>query len=247
MSIKNMHYDFKKKFNKIDSQQNRNLRVPEIDWTLNEAMRLFVKMIAQPRVRNHLGFEVNQRTIDDIRVLVVEPDMFYENGGLSTAFDPAVLDVSKNMCTLPKNYWMYLKGYVDMQKEDCLATARLHVKKHEQEFEESPFDDSSFEWREVNALFFKDRLKLFTDGTFTNTKVKLSYIRHPLYMHNAEDYSSKGYNLPSGQNLKGKIDCELPIETHSEIVDIAVMLASSETQSTNFQNTLHKLRLNHLQ
>jgi len=36
MTVKDMHYDFKKKLNKVDSQQNRNLLIPEIDWTHND-------------------------------------------------------------------------------------------------------------------------------------------------------------------------------------------------------------------
>ena len=46
-----MHYDFKKKLNKIDSQQKKNLLIPEIDWTLNEAQNLYVDIIAQPRFK----------------------------------------------------------------------------------------------------------------------------------------------------------------------------------------------------
>jgi hypothetical protein len=37
MTAREMHYDFKQKLNKIDSQKHRNLKVPEIDWKLNEA------------------------------------------------------------------------------------------------------------------------------------------------------------------------------------------------------------------
>ena len=70
MTISEMHYDFKKKLNKVDSEQNRNLLVPEIDWALNEAQELFIKMVAEPRQRSFLGFEKSQRTIDDIRTIV---------------------------------------------------------------------------------------------------------------------------------------------------------------------------------
>ena len=73
MSIKNMHYDVKVKLNKLDSQQYRNLLVPEIDWALNESQGIFIKMIAEPRKVKMLfdfGFEKNQRNIDDIRTLV---------------------------------------------------------------------------------------------------------------------------------------------------------------------------------
>ena len=70
MNIKEMHYDFKMKFNKIDSQQFRNLKIPEIDWLLNKAVSLFVKNIAFPRKPSYTKFEQTQRTIDDIKALV---------------------------------------------------------------------------------------------------------------------------------------------------------------------------------
>ena len=85
-----MHYDFKTKLNKIDSQQYRNLRIPEIDWKLNEAQELFVKMIAKPRLRNHLGFETSQRSVDDIRTIVVKDYCSV---------------ITNNTATLPTNYW----------------------------------------------------------------------------------------------------------------------------------------------
>ena len=69
MTIKEMHYDLKMKLNKVDSQQNENLLIPEMDWVLREAEGLFIKMIAEPRIKSYLGFEMNQRTIDDIRTL----------------------------------------------------------------------------------------------------------------------------------------------------------------------------------
>ena len=64
MNIKEMHYDFKKKLNKIDSQQYKNLLVPEIDWTLNEAAEIFVKDIIKA------GIENGQTSIDDVRALI---------------------------------------------------------------------------------------------------------------------------------------------------------------------------------
>ena len=62
MSIKRMHYDLKVKLNKVDSQQYRNLLIPEIDWALNEAQNIFIKNIAEPRKMQQMfdfGFEKN--------------------------------------------------------------------------------------------------------------------------------------------------------------------------------------------
>ena len=49
-----MHYDLKLKLNKLDSNQYRNLLVPEIDWVLNEAETIFIKSIAKRKIVNHL-------------------------------------------------------------------------------------------------------------------------------------------------------------------------------------------------
>lgn len=232
MTIKDMHYDFKKKFNKIDSQQHRNLRVPEIDWALNEAYELFVKLVAQPRLRSYLGFEKSQRTIDDIREVVVNANP---------------LSVTGNIVTLPEDYMFFLRARVSMTKGNCSSDKGvLRIRQHDDEFEESVHHNSSFEWNHVNGLFTQEGIKLFDDGTFTNTSVKLSYIKKLEYIHNAESFRNGTYNLPSGEALTGTQDCILPPHTHREIVDIAVRIASGEIQSSMTQLHQSKLNFNHL-
>lgn len=232
MTIKEMHYDFKKKLNKIDSQQYKNLLVPEIDWVLNEAQELFVKMVAKPRMRSYLGFEINQRTIDDIRTLVVNNQC---------------LDVSNDTVTLPDDYWHYVRAEVEMSKGNCTGIkAKFHVRQHDDEFENSPFDKSSFEWRTVNGVFFENGIKLYTDGSFSNDRFCISYIKRPRYIHNAEDFRNGTYNLPSGTVLTGTVDSELPDHTHREIVDIAVLIATGEIQAPDYQTKQAKLNFNQL-
>ena len=225
-----MHYDFKTKLNKIDSQQYRNLRIPEIDWKLNEAQELFVKMVAKPRLSKALGFETSQRSTDDIRTIVVDD------------YCSTVID---SIGTLPPDYWHFLSGKTLMDKEQCLGfPATIKIRQHDDEFEKSPFDCSSFEWREVNAVFYEMGLKLYDDGTFINKSYCISYIKKLNYIHNAEDFKSGTYNLPSGTVLAGSNDCILPEHTHREIVDIAVLLATGEMQLPDFQNKQEKVNLN---
>ena len=232
MTIKDMHYDFKKKLNKVDSQQNKNLLIPEIDWALNEAQELFVKMIAEPRVKSYLGFEVNQRTIDDIRTIVVNNNC---------------LNVSNNTSSLPSDYWHFIRAEVEMTKGNCTGIkGKFHVRQHDDDFENSPFDSSSFEWRTVNGVFYENGVKFYTDGTFTIDKFCISYIRKPRLIHNAEDFRSGTYKLPSGIVLNGSVNCELPDHTHREIVDIAVLLVTGEIQVPDYQVKMTKLSLNNL-
>lgn len=230
MTIKDMHYDFKKKLNKVDSQQNRNLLVPEIDWAINEAHELFVKMIAQPRMKSYLGFELNQRNIDDIRTIVVKSNC---------------LNVVNNTASLPGNYWHYVKGHVEMSKGPCKnIKGKFHLKQHDDEFEESPFDNSNFEWRNVNGVFYEGGIQVHTDGTFTVDKLCIDYIRKLTYIHNAEDFRPGGYRLPSGTLLTGSVNSELPEHTHREIVDIAVAIVTGEIQGGDYEIKMNKLKFN---
>jgi hypothetical protein len=231
MNIQNMHYDFKMKLQKVDSENYRNFRIPEIDWALNEGMDLFIKMVANPRLRNRLGFEVVQRNRDDIRTLVKK----------------ATINITNNISSLPNDYRHFLRGVVRMSKNPCgVAEGRLYVRQHDDEFQESPYDSSSYEWREVNCVFNQDGIEFFTDGTFTVDQATISYIRNPLYMHNAAGFTGGTYNLPDNTTLSGTQNCELPEQTHREIVDIAVLIVTGQIQMPDYQIKLAKLNLNNL-
>jgi len=227
-----MHYDFKMKLNKVDSQQYKNFLIPEIDWLLNEAQEIFVKIVAEPRKRSYLGFEKTQRTIDDIRTIVITDK---------------IVPIEKSIALLPTDYWHFLKANVRMTKGGCKnINARLKLRQHDDEFENSPFDNSSFEWRTVNGVFNKDGIKFYTDGTFTNTDVELSYIKKLKYIHNAKDFRSGKYKLPSGILLDKFCNCELPNQTHREIVDLAVLIVTGQIYIPDYQIKLNKLNLNDL-
>lgn len=241
MTVQEMHYDFKMKLNKIDSEQYRNLRVPEIDWLLNEAQEFFIKSVAFPRVSNYLGFETSQRTIDDIRTIVVENKQLEKD--LINSED------RQKVFVLPTDYMFYISAKVTVSKAQCgLKEVRLLIKQHDDKFEESPFDNSSFEWGDINATFDSKGLRVYSDGTFDVENVKLNYIKEPAYIHNASDFKPEGQykSLKTGLNLTGRQNCELPNQTHREIVDIAVMLASSNLDMQNIQIKQGKLNLNQL-
>lgn len=235
MTIQDMHYDFKKKLNKVDSQQYKNLQIPEIDWVLNEAQELFVKLVGKPRIKSYLGFETSQRTIDDIRTLVVKPES-----------DPnAYITVNNNIVTLPSNYWHFIKGEVLISKGNCQnVKAKFTLQQHDDNFEKSVFDKSSFEWREVNGVFFENGIKLYDDGTFTNNEFHITYLKKLDYIHNAQNFRTGTYNLPSGEVLTGTVNCQLPDHTHREIVDLAVLITSGEIKAQDYQIKGNKLNLN---
>lgn len=238
MTIKEMHYDFKQKLNKIDSQKYRNLKVPEIDWKLNEAQEVFVKIIAQPHLAGKFGFETSQRSIDDIRTIV--KDQKHGAGITPTKFD----DYSF-IATLPPDYWFYANSKAYCSKSTC-SNIKILTKEisHDDEAEESPFDRSSFEWRQVNIRFNNEGIRLFTDGTFSVDELVLSYLIEPEMMYNAADWIGGTYNLLDGTVLTGTQDCQLPPKVHREIVDLAVLITANDLnlpiQSKQYKVSLTK-------
>lgn len=226
MNIKEMHYDFKKKLNKIDSAQYRNLLIPEIDWVLNEAQEIFVKSIAEPHSYSYLGFEKSQRNTDDIRTLVKKSDITVNNGKIN----------------LPDDYMYFVSAKAIMNNACGDRQATIRIRQHDDDFESSPFDKSSYDWAMVNAVFEGNNLILFTDNTFVNRSVQLVYIKKPVYMHDAEDFNLTGYSLPNGNTLYGYQDCELPEQVHRDIVDLAVQIASGELETNGYQIHTRKVQ-----
>ena len=240
MNIQKMHYDFKAKINKIDSNKYRNMKIPEIDWKLNEAQYLYILLIAEPRVKSYLGFETSQRTTDDIASIVVDDKEINAT--------PIGTDYMIPLPTDPE-YMFYLSSYAIASKGEC-TDVRLDVTvaQHGDRNNTSEFHKPSFEWRETNIRFFEDGIKIFAKGEFVVNKLFMSYIRKPLYMHYAEGFLAGGYKLPGESTaLTGTQNCELPEHTHREIVDLAVALATGDLElPTAYQFKMSKLKLNQL-
>lgn len=236
MTAREMHYDFKQKLNKIDSQKYRGLLVPEIDWKLNEAQEVFVKIIAKPELGKELGFESTDRTTADIRTIVVDQKP-------ADGIVPTVFDDSSFIISLPDDFWFLAKAKALATKDTCNVTLRVREVQHDDEHELSPFDRSNFEWRVTNARFNKDGLRLFTDTTFSITKVILEYLKQPRIIHNAQDYVGGTYNTPGGQVLVGSQDCELPVKVHREIVDLAVMITAGDLNLPDYMLKRAKVQM----
>jgi hypothetical protein len=238
-SIKNMHYDFKQRLNKIDSNAYKGLRIPEIDRALNRALSLYILLLAEPRLKNQFGFESTQRTIDDIAILVVN------NVSLALREFYPTHDMQ---AILPDDYLYYISTeQLLATKEECNdKELKTIVIKHDSKSNDSSFHDSNFEWRECNIRFFNGGIRLFVND-FTISKFTINYIKIHPYIHNAEDFAGGTYTLPDGTILTEYEDCILPEITHTEIIDLAVLLTTGDLDSQlAYQFKNNTLKINQL-
>lgn len=233
MDIREMHYIFKFDLNKLDSNQNRDLFIPEIDVLLNRALSMYVNNIFFPRSESKgATLEETQRNLDNLRPLVVNGDEL-----------PSLPVSPGKRVDLPDNYWHYLKATALAKKGNCERVLRMYTQKHDNLFEENSLYKSSFEWETLNFLFTDQGLQLYFED-FDVTEVKLSYIKTHPYIHNARDYEEGKYENLNGNILTGHQNCELPDDACRNIVDLAVFLASSSLESSGYNNNKEKLIIN---
>lgn len=224
-----MHYAFKVDLNKLDSNQNRNVSIPEVDFLFNRALILYVNNIFFPRDSRIPGFESTQRSIDNLRTLVV-PGEF--------------LPVSNKLVPYPQDYWHFIKARALVRRGNCSKEIRLFPQQHDDLVEENSIYKSDFDWETLNFTYTSPGLKLEYSG-FEVEEVKMGYVRKHPYMHNAEDYDPDGYeSLHSGNLLTGHQNCELPDDSCEDIVQIAVFLASGAIQDQVYSAIKEKLTFN---
>lgn len=231
MTVEDMHYDFSIKMDMVDNGSNRTFLIPEIDWYLNEAQSVFILKIIRPKERS-TDFDYTQEMRDSLWPIIK---------------DGVMLPVNGNIAPIPNDYMAYINSVAKISKGECKSeSATIIVRHHNDSFNDDPFNKSSFEWREVNAVFTDNGIRLFDDGTFSIDGIMLSYVRIPEYIHFAMGYSDDGYELPSGKSLTGKQNCILPESVHRHIVDIAVALASGSIKTDNLDFATSKLTLDQL-
>jgi len=219
MTAKDMQYAVRIGLNKLDSQKYRELRIQEVDWVLTEAQLTTVKKYIQ-------SFQ-----FDRIRKLVITEEVL-----------PCTLwkeDTYK--AELPSNFLSYVSGHVLIAKNGCSENVKADLipKQHIDIHVDSKLDDSSFEWRQVNYNFSKDEMLLYSDGTFIILEPHITFVRVPERIVSLES----GYKLPSGQNVTYQ-DCELHESIHQEIVDLAILIASTNLQMKDIQIKQQKVKLN---
>lgn len=225
MTIQEMEYDVKFKLNKVDSNAFRGLKIPEIDWKLNEAQDIYINNAIASKRQNGLAFEINERITGDIAPLVVK----------------ATILPAGNLIKLPSNYRNFVKADILVKKGDCQLLNKVWLVQHEDISEYDYFSQPSFEWQEANGYFETGGLVVQADGTIQSAE--LVYVRKPKYMHNAIGFDPAGYRLPSGELLQGVQNSELPAQTHREIVDIAVSLIATELELPTAGAHIQKLTL----
>jgi hypothetical protein len=239
MTIQEAHYDFKMKMDKVDSLSKPDLNDAEIDWLLNEAQLLFLAQRVGTNNLYKMGFEVNAKRIEDISTLVIkyplQPAIIPNNLG------DFIYEV--NLHTLEYNVYQVIAAWAKAQVQDCpdIDVALKHIQHDDyRDSLKDPFNKPSSQFFPYNygrATTNPDHRSIFIYGSDKPiTEVYLEYIKVP-----------RRVSLGTYEYIDGVIyppqTFEFPESRHTQIVDIAVFLASTIVENGDFAN-LKQVKLN---
>ena len=226
-SIKDLHYGFRRRANKVESLQNRNFYVEQIDDYLNEALTTYIR-------RKLATVEKEQEDIDDLRQLVKS------EVSLSLTQSLNFVDAS-----FPTDYLRLLKSYSFASSSNCTIQKRLaHYSLQaddEEAFLKDPLYKPSYEWGETGYRIIDNVMRVYTNNEFVVSDVKIDYLyKHPR-LGNPLDSRNGTYTLPNGVVA---IQQDLILDSTNQpdiIMDIAVLNAYMDISDPNYSIKLNKL------
>jgi hypothetical protein len=220
MTITEAHFDFKFKYDRVDSLSKPDFNVAEIDWLLNEAQIVYTKQKYGLNNIYKTGFEGSQKRFDDLKALHVQ---FPVQPALPLIENVANELYELNFNSLTHDYWFLTSGKVEVIEPACTTEATIKPIQTDDlgEVQDDPFNNS-YKYKILynlgKATTTGSSIYLHSNGQELGN-IKVSYLKKPAKV------STGTYVYIDGVTYAEQ-SFELSEHTHSEIVDLAVKMAS---------------------
>jgi hypothetical protein len=208
---------------------------------LNEAqIKLIKQKIDGFSVVSGLGLDAFKKRYEDLQSLIVS----YNNQPLTLSIKNAELNQwFANIHLLTPKYMFYIDSYVLADKGRC-KDRKIWINKDLAKHGDislllnNTHYKPSFEYQETFNFLSSDEISVFTDGTFTPTKIYISYMRYPVYIDKA------GYIKFDGTPSVDQ-DCELETYLEDELLDLTVQNLAMYTENQSaVQNSAYRIQTN---
>ena len=225
--VDSLLYKIDQKLNKLSTNIHQQINLEDKILALNEAQ---IKLIKQKvdgfSVVSGMGLDAFKKRYEDLQSLVItynhQPlELTLKNEELNQWFADLHLLVPK--------YMFYIDSYVLADKGVC-KDRKIWINRDLAKHGDLQFILNnthyrpSFEYQETFNFLSTDEISIFTDGTFTPSKIYMSYMRYPVYI-NAE-----GYVMLDGEPSFNQ-DCELELYLEDELLDLTVQNLAMYTEN----------------
>ena len=227
--VDSLLYKIDQKLNKLSTNEHQQIQLEDKILALNEAqLKLIKQKVDGISVVSGLGFDSFKKRYQDLQRLIED----YVDHPLSLILKDSklnqwIVDVS----SLSPKYMFYVDSYLLADKGRCkdrIIWINQDLVKHGDLslLIKNEYYKPSFEYQETFNIISSDEISIFTDGTFTPTKLYLMYIRYPLYI------DKTGYVKFDGTD-SGDQDCELEEYLEDELVDLTVQSLAMYTENAS--------------
>ena len=225
--VDSLLYKIDQKLNKLSTNVHQQINLEDKILALNEAQ---IKLIKQKvdgfSVVSGMGLDAFKKRYEDLQSLVItynhQPlDLTLKNAELNQWF--------ANLHLLVPKYMFYLDAYVLADKGVC-KDRKIWINRDLAKHGDLQFIlnnthyKPSFEYQETFNFLSTDEISIFTDGTFTPSKIYMSYMRYPQYINKT------GYVMLDGQPSFDQ-DCELELYLEDELLDLTVQNLAMYTEN----------------
>ena len=204
MTIAEAHQEFKFRLDKMDALNYPNFLPEEIDLILNNAQQRFVKQRYGLNNIKRQSFEETEKRTEDLKNITVNAVL------TPLAYAADNIDTTARFLTLPTNHWFTVQ-------ERCNITCTICGSPVTQLVEVIPISPSEF------SKVIKDPFKQPTE-----TKVlRLMEAGRVELISSCTivDYRMRYIKQPATVSITSGVTFELSEHTHSEIIDLAVVIA----------------------
>lgn len=227
--VDSLLYKIDQKLNKLSTNVHQQINLEDKILALNEAQ---IKLIKQKvdgfSVVSGMGLDAFKKRYEDLQSLVVT----YNNQPLDlTILNPELNQWRASLHDLVPKYMFYLDSYILADKGPC-KNRKIWINRDMAKHGDLQFllNNShykpSFEYQETFNFLSSDEISIFTDGTFTPSKIYISYMRYPIFI------DKEGYVKFDGTDSINQ-DCELELYLEDELVDLTVQNLAMYTENAS--------------
>jgi hypothetical protein len=239
--VDSLLYKIDQRLNKLSTNDHQQIQLEDKILALNEAQ---IKLIKQKvdgfSVVSGLGLDSFKKRYEDLQSLIVG----YNEQPLDLAIkNPQLNQWFASLNVLSPKYMFYIDSYVLADKGKC-KDRQIWINRDLSKHGDTSLllnnvhYRPSFEYQETFNFVSSDEISVFTDGTFTPTKLYLAYMRYPVYI------DKSGYIKFDGTPSVDQ-NCELETYLEDELLDLTVQNLAMYTENQSaVQTAAYRIQTN---
>jgi hypothetical protein len=239
--VDSLLYKIDQKLNKLSTNEHQQIVLEDKILALNEAqIKLIKQKVDGISTVSGLGLDAFKKRYEDLQSLVES----YNHQPLDLQIkNPKVNQWFASLHELSPKYMFYLDSYILADKGRCkdrVIWVNRDLSKHGdlQFILNNDHYKPSFEYQETFNVLSSDEISVFTDGTFTPTKIYILYMRYPQYIN------KEGYIMLDGTPSFNQ-DCELETYLEDELLDLTVQNLAMYTENQSaVQSSIYRIQTN---